>query len=207
MFTVVAVAIAVSLGAQDQERMLDLTRGPESSRPSIAPRNVQNCRSGGRGAGQSGGIPPFALTVEGFDKPEYRMGEAIVIDLKLTNTSNQTLPIPVVLADQYYEPFEGEESIQFGLTILVKDASGEEHELTGTLLRGSTKYSDTTQSLARGESIKIHFPGHSLVTDSVSAPVSREGQLMASLLITDGECRMWDVVRSTAVGTVRVRNR
>jgi len=207
MFPVVVLAIAVSLGFPHQERLLDLARGSEPSRPSIAPRNMENCRIRGRAAGQSGGKPPFALTVEAFDKPEYRMGEAIVVDLKLTNTSNQALTIPTVLADQYYEPFEGEESIQFAVTILVKDAGGEEHELMGTVLRGSTKYSDTTQSLDRGESIKIHFPGHSLVTDTVSDPVTREGQLMASLLITDGECRMWDVVRSTGVGKVRVRNR
>jgi hypothetical protein len=168
---------------------------------------MENCRIRGRAAGKPGGIPPFALTVEGFDKPEYKMGRAIVVDLKLTNTSDQALHIPTVLADQYYELFEGEESIQFAFTILVKDASGEEQELMGTVLRGSTKYSDTTQSLGRGESIKIHFPGYSLVTDNMSAPLTREGQLMASLLITDGECRMWDVVRSTAVGKVRVHNR
>lgn len=64
---------------------------------------MQNCRSGGRGAGQSGGRPPFSLTVEGFDKPEDKAGEAIVVDLKLTNISNATLSIPVALADQYYE--------------------------------------------------------------------------------------------------------
>jgi hypothetical protein len=207
MFLAAALTMVMTLAVQNQERMIDLTRGPEPSRPSIVPRNMQNCRTGGRGAGQSGGKPAFSLTVDGFDKPEYRAGEAIVVDLKLTNISKATLSIPVVLADQYYEPFEGEESIQFGLTILLKDANGEEHELTGTLLRGSTKYPDTTQSLVDGESIRIHFPGYMTISDSVSAPLTQDGQLMASLLIADGECRMWDVIRSPPVGTLRVRNR
>src|SRR6476469_9588456 len=101
MFPVVVLAIAMSLSVPYQER------------------------SRGRAAGQSGGKPPFALTVERFDKPEYRMGEAIVVDLKLTNTSNQELTIPTKFADQYYEPFEGEESLQFAVTISVKDAGGE----------------------------------------------------------------------------------
>jgi len=204
----VALAVAVGVGAQNQDRVLDLTRGSEPPSVSIAPRNIQNCSLRDRGADRPGGIPPFALSVEGFDRSEYKMGGPIVVDLKLTNTSNQALPIPTVHADQFDAPFEDDAAIQFGFSLLLKDASGgEEHDLTGTLLRGSTKFPDTTQSLGPGESIRIHFPGYTPITDSADLPVAREGQLIALLHISDGECRWWEAVRSRSVGKVTFRYR
>ena len=180
---------------------------PDSATPSMAPYNIQTCRSGGRGSGRSGGMPPFILAIEGFDKAEYSMGGPLVVDLRLTNTSEKSLHIPTVFLDQFHDPFEGEEAIEFGFTISLKDVSGRDHELTGTVVRGSTKVPYTTQSLGPGESIRIQFSGHILIDDSPRAPGTVDGQLFASLLITDGECRMWNVVRSKAVGKVRYNGR
>jgi hypothetical protein len=207
MRPITALIMLLSVGAWGQERVLDLTRPTESVAPSIAPDRIQNCRLGGRGAGKSGGMPPYALVLQGFDKVDYSMGKPIVVDLKLTNTSDKPLHIPTVPADTFRDPFEGEEAIQFGFTVLLKDAAGEEHELTGTMLRGSTKLSDTTQVLEPRQSIRIHFPGHIPITDSPDVPPIREGQVFASLLISDGECRIWNVVRSNPVGKARLRSR
>jgi hypothetical protein len=197
----------VGLAAQDQARVLDLTRPPEPAKPPVKPYNMQSCRLGGRGAGRSFGVPPFALAVEGFDTPEYSMGGPIVVDLKLTNTSPAPLSIPTVLADQFHDPFEGDEAVQFAFMIAMSGANGEQHELTGTMLRGSTRFPDTTELLAPGESVTIHFPGYIPITDGSNPPTTREGQLYAALLVSDGECRMWDPVRSKAVGRVRFTGR
>jgi hypothetical protein len=204
MFPLIAVSILVGVGAQDITRALDLTRPPETASPSIPPSNILSCGVMGRGGGRSVGAPPFALTVESFDRPEYSMGGRITVDLKLTNLSHKSLPIPTVPVDHFYERFEGGEAIQFGFMILIKDANGKEHELTGAALRGSTKFTNTVQSLAPLESITIHFPGHIPVVDDPSLS-TLEGSLLASLLVTDGECRMWDVVRSKAVGKATLR--
>jgi hypothetical protein len=203
LVTGILFAAAFSLAAQDPVRVLDLTRRPETMMPSIEARNVQNCRPGGRGAGRSGGIPPFTIAIERLDKVEYAMGGEIVVDFRLTNISRQSLPIPTVLLDQFHDPSEGEEAIQFGFLIMLRDASGQEHDITGTSLRGSTKLPYTTLSLGPGESIKIHFPGHIVINDSPTAPPTGEGQLFASLLIGDGECRFWNPVRSNAVTGIR----
>jgi hypothetical protein len=200
---IIMLAGAVGLTYQDTERVLDLTRTPETAHPAIAPSNVQNCRLGGRGAGKSGGSPPFTIAIERVDKNEYAMGSPIVVDLKLTNTSKQSLPIPIVFVSQFVDPFEGEEAIQFGFSITFKDASGREHDLTGTGLRGSTKIPYTTESLGPGESIRIHFPGHVVIGDGPTARPTGEGQLVASLWITDGECRTWNPVQSNVVDNVR----
>lgn len=202
MMTAILLAAALGLAGQDRERVLDLTRPPELE-PAIAPYNIQNCRIGGRGAGRSGGTPPFTIAIERIDKAEYAMGGQIVVDLKLTNTSERSAPIPVVFLDQFLPPFEGEEAVQFGFGIKLRDATGTEHDLTGTVLRGSTKIPDTTQTLGPGESITLHFPGHIVITDGPTAPPTGDGQLVASLVITDGECRWWNPVRSNTIPGVR----
>ncbi len=203
MITAMLLAAALGLSGQDQERVLDLTRTAEMANPAIAPHNIQNCRLGGRGAGRSGGSPPFTMAIERIDKTEYAMGGQITVDLRLTNPSTRAVHIPTVFLDQFVDPFEGEEAIQFGFSIKLRDANGQEHDLTGTGLRGSTKIPDTTQTLGPAESIKIHFPGHIFAADGPTAPTTGEGQLVASLGITDGECRTWYPVRSNAVTGVR----
>lgn len=203
MITAILLAAALGLTGQDPEQVLDLTRTARQANPAIAPRNIQNCRQGGRGAGQSAGIPPFVISIESIDKAEYAMGGPIVVDLRLTNTSTRSLPIPTVLVDQFVDPFEGEEAIQFGFGIVLEAVDGLKYDLTGTSLRGSTKIPYTTQTLAAGKSMKIHFPGHILITDGPTAPPTGEGRLSASLLIKDGECRRWNPVHSEATTGVR----
>jgi len=203
MLTAALLAATLGVVGQDRERVLDLTRTPDQMNPAIAQHNIQNCRPGGRGAGRSGGSPPFAIAIESLDKTEYAMGGEIVVDLRLTNTSQQSLAIPTVLINQFLDPFEGEDAVQFGLGIYLRDASGHEHDLTATVLRGSSRLAYTHQSLGPGESIRIHLPGHIVINDSPTAPTTGEGQLFASLLISDGECRFWNPVRSNVIDKVR----
>ena len=162
----VLFAVVLGLIAQEQARVLDLTRRSEAMMPSIEPRNVQNCRSEGRGAGRSAGAPPFAIAIESIDKAEYSMGRHIVVNLRLTNTSRQSLPIPTVFLDQFVDPFEGDDA-------------------------------------GPGETMKIHFPGDLVTRDGPTAPPTVEGSLFASLLVSDGECRFWNPVRSNGVNGVR----
>jgi hypothetical protein len=203
IMTMVLFAMVLGVIAQDQARVLDLTRRPEAMMPSIEARNVQNCRPGGRGAGRAAGSPPFAIAIENIDKDEYAMGGEIVVDLRLTNTSRQSLAIPTVFLDQFFDPFEGEDAVQFGLGIYLSDVMGQEHDLAATVLRGSPKIPYTTQPLGPGESMRIHFPGHIVINDSPAAPPTGEGQLIASLLVSDGECRIWNPVRSNPTNKVR----
>lgn len=203
MVTAILLAAALGLAGQDRERVLDLTRTSETVNPAIAPHDIQNCRPGGRGAGQSGGSPPFTIAIESIDKTEYAMGGPIVVDLRLTNISTTSVPVPTVLLDQFFYPFEGEEAVEFGFGIRLRDAMGQEHDLAGTVLRGSTKIPETTESLGPRKSIKIHFPPHIVITDGPTAPPTGDGQLFASLRIGDGECRTWNLVRSNAIGRVR----
>jgi hypothetical protein len=201
MITAILLAAALGLAGQDPEQVLDLTRTARLADPALAPRNIQNCRQGGRGAGQSAGTPPFVISIQSIDKAEYAMGGLILVDLRLTNTSTRSLPIPTVFLDQFVDPFEGEEAIQFGFSIVLEAADGQKYDLTGTSLRGSTKIPYTTQTLGAGKSMKIRFPGHVVITDGPSAPPTGEGRLSASLFIKDGECRRWNPVHSdTTIG-------
>lgn len=200
MMTAILLAAVLGSTNQDRDRLLDLTRAPDLA-PAIAPYNIQNCCIGGRGG--PSGTPPFTIAIDGIDKAEYVMGGQMVVDLRLTNTSGRSVFIPVVFIDQFVPPFEGDEAIQFSFGIALRDASGKEHGLTGTVLRGSTKLPDTTQTLGPGESLKIHLPGHILITDGPTAPPTGEGQLVASLGIADGECRTWKLVRSSPIPGVR----
>ena len=99
MQPIIAVIIWVVLGAQET-RVLDLTRGPDAVDPKIAPYNMVTCGSITKGTGRPVGTPPFAIAIEAFDKAEYSMGGPIVVDLKLTNRSDQAVSIPTVLLDQ-----------------------------------------------------------------------------------------------------------
>ena len=150
-----------------------------------------------------GGVPPFAIAIDKLDNTKYGMGGLMVVDLRLTNTSAQSLPVPTVFLDQFVDPFEGEEAVQFGFSIDLRDAEGKAHGIAGTVLRGSTKIPYTMRTLGPDESMRIHFPAHILITDGPSAPATGDGELFASLLIGDGECRLWNPVRSNTVTGVR----
>jgi hypothetical protein len=205
MDMIIAFVLAATLGmvGQDREQVLDLTRTPELMDPRILEHNIQNCRAGGRGAGQSGGSPPFVIAIESVDKAEYAMGGQIIVHMRLTNTSTRPLPVPTVFLDQFVDPFEGEDAVQFGFGIVLRDVNGQEHDISGTALRGSTKIPYTTQTLDPGKSMKIRFPGYIVITDGPTAPPTGEAQLFASLVINDGECRGWNPVKSNLVAGLR----
>jgi hypothetical protein len=124
-----------------------------------------------------GGIPPavqaqayFLLEYDIADGWETGLEDLWVNSIPACSAAHPARCTPNVYVKRFVDPFEGEEAIQFGLSVKFKNASGREHDLTGRGLRGSTKIPYTTESLDRARASKIHFPGHIVVTDGPNAP-------------------------------------
>jgi hypothetical protein len=202
------VTLLVALGVQAQERVVDLTPKSESDGRTARQsywREQVDCR--GRSTGRVGPAPTLSLTVARLDRSELSMGGQFVADIRVTNTGTEPVILPTVLAYEFGDGFaSGPYAMQVSLGLSVVDAEGHEHDMAGTVLRGSPSRADTIEWLDPGQSLTIRFPGWFVIVDSPTAPVTGDAQLFATLLLSDNECRDWKPVRSRRVN-IRFRGR
>jgi hypothetical protein len=203
--SIVSVLIAVSV--QAQERVVDLTPKSESDRKASQSswREPVDCR--GRSTGRIGPAPTLSLTVVRLDPSELSMGGQFVADIRVTNIGTEPVILPTDLAYEFGEGFAGGPyAVQASLGLPIVDAEGREHDLAGTVLRGSPSRPGTVELLGPGESLIIRFPGWLVIVDSPTAPVTGDAQLFARLILSDNECRDWNPVTSRRVN-IRFRGR
>lgn len=202
------VGALLAVTFQTSERIVDLARSDENhTGRNLSDSSLYQIDCRGRASGRSEPAPPLRLAVAGLDSFELSMGGRILADLRLTNIGKETLIIPSVFSHEFGGGFELRPyAIQAALGISAIDAAGREHDLTGTILRGSPARPDTTESIGPGESVTVRFPGWIVGVDGPSAPVTGEAQLFARLILRDNECRTWQPVRSARV-KVRLNGR
>jgi hypothetical protein len=202
------VSLLVAVSVQAQERVVDLTPKSESDDRTSSQSNWReqvDCR--GRSTGPIGPAPTLSLTVARLDRSELSMGGQFVADIRVTNTGGEPVILPTVLAYEFGDGFAGGPyAVQASLGFPIVDAEGREHTLAGTVLRGSPSRQETVESLGPGESLTIRFPGWFGIVDSPTAPVTRDAQLFATLILSDNECRDWNPVTSRRVN-IRFRGR
>jgi hypothetical protein len=182
--SIVSVLIAVSVQAQG--RVVDLTPTSEGDRKASQSgwREPVDCR--GRSTGRIGPAPTLSLTVVRLDPSELSMGGQFVADIRVTNTGMEPVILPTVLAHDFGDGFAGGPyAVQASLGLPIVDAEGREHDLAGTVLRGSPSRPGTVELLGPDESLIIRFPGGLVIVDSPTAPVTGDAQLFARLILSE----------------------
>jgi hypothetical protein len=151
--------LLVAISVQAQERVVDLTPNSDSDARASQTnwREPVDCR--GRSTGRIGPPPTLSLTVTRLDRPELSMGGQFVADIRVTNTGTEPVILPTVLAYEFGDGFAGGPyAVQASLGLPVVDAEGREHDLAGTVLRGSPSRPGTFELLGPDESLIIRSP-------------------------------------------------
>jgi hypothetical protein len=110
-------------------------------------------------------------------------------------------------ADEFGDAFvRGPYALQASLLLQVVDAKRREYTSAGVILRGSPSRPETVETVAPDQSLTLHFPGWFLIVDSPAARVTGDAQLVASLILSDNDCRDWSALTSRRVN-IRFRGR
>jgi hypothetical protein len=189
---VLFLGCVIGLALQSTE-VIDLTRvGPSSG------------MSGGRGpcmASGSGGrpaAPPLGLTLLGFERSEYRVGERLAGEILIENRGQTAETIPV-------SSFTGKQPSNrlrmMNIALAARGPQGIEQSLGGWITEGASDVKDTIRELRPGGAIRIKFPvpsirGLKMFKEPGSALTV---SVSASVAIQIVDCQWTTPVKSNAV--------